>query len=80
MNLKDLLEEVGIDNVGVQFLDHCATNFTWNEKRKTSKVTFETDQRFSMEGLDSVGIVVWLPREKALAAMSAGRAKETVSE
>jgi hypothetical protein len=67
MDIKELIEEVGIDNVGVQFLDTCATNFTYSEKRQTSKVTFETDQRFGMNGLDKLGIVVWLPREEAMA-------------
>jgi hypothetical protein len=74
MNIVELINEVGIPNIGVQFLDQCATDLRWSEKAGT-KITFGSDQTLTHEGTDMLGIVVWLPRDATNAALTKARGR-----
>jgi hypothetical protein len=68
MNIIDLINGVGVDNVKVQFLDIATDTVNWTAKKGT-KVTFGTDVAINLADnkLEMLGVVVWLPREEAMA-------------
>lgn len=72
MNIAELILAVGVDNVGIQNLDVCADRLDWSEKKGT-RITFGTDQPLTPEGLPKLGLVVWMPRKEAEAALARAR-------
>lgn len=56
----EILEEVGIDNIKYQNLDHCISSM--KARTDHNEFTFLSDQPFGPEGPDEVGIVLWIPR------------------
>jgi hypothetical protein len=71
----DLLNDVGIDNVGYQMLNSgahpCLTNINTG-KRGDSTVTFGTDALNAMQVANNtgrVGIIIWAEREPYEAAV-----------
>lgn len=73
MNLSDLIRTIGDDKVGLQNLDQCATNFDYNIKRGT-KITFGTDQPLTPNGMEKLGMVIWLDRAAVKAIMDKEKA------
>ena len=63
MDLSELIEVVGDENVTVQPLDQCATALNYSAKLGT-KITFGTDMMLTTDGTKDMGLVVWLPRAK----------------
>jgi hypothetical protein len=75
MNINELIEAVGVDNVKVQFLDQCADSINWTAKNNVTKITFGSDVGINLEDnkTNMLGVVVWLPREEAMAAANKAR-------
>jgi hypothetical protein len=71
MNIIELIEEVGVDNTKVQLLDTCADTMNWSAKNNVTKITFGSDVGISLvdHKTNMLGVVVWLPREAAMAAV-----------
>lgn len=69
MNIDELIQAVGPDKVALQFLDSCATDLQWSEKRG-SRITFGSDVALTPDGTDKLGIVVWLDRAAVKAALA----------
>jgi len=69
MKMSELILAIGDDNVGVQFLDQCASDLNYSAKRGTT-VTFGTDQPVDLKGTKKLGIVLWLDRDLVAAAIS----------
>lgn len=74
MKLSALIIAVGDDNVQFQNLDQCAKSLDWSRKAGGS-ITFVTPQTIIPgEGTQRLGLVVWLDREAAAAAIKADAA------
>jgi len=69
VNLSSLIAAVGDDNVKFQNLDECMQGAT-RTKRDGNRVTFCTDQPFSMDGMQRLGLVLWLDRDAVAAALN----------
>ncbi len=70
MKLSELILAIGDDNVRIQNLDVCADTLDWTAKRGTV-IKFGTEVRLTPNGLDKLGMVVWLDRDAVAAAMKA---------
>ena len=72
MTIIQLLEEIGLENVRVQYLHDTATGATYNKKLQMTEFRFLTTEGSAGDLLhpiaNKVGIVVWVPREKFQAA------------
>jgi hypothetical protein len=75
MNIIELIESVGVDNTKVQFLDQCADSMNWSAKNNVTKITFGSDVGLNLADnkTNMLGVVVWLPREEAMAAAKKSR-------
>lgn len=64
--LTDLIDAVGLDNIEVQELDSCATDFVRGRNR--NKITFATDQEWDFRNLagptEKYGLILWMDREE----------------
>lgn len=69
MNICELIEAVGVDQVGIQFLDRCADSLNFHAKRGT-QITFGTEEPLNLQGTERLGIVVWLDRKAVVAAQA----------
>lgn len=74
MNICELIEAVGVDKVGIQFLDRCADSLNFDEKRGT-RITFVTEEPLNLQGTERLGMVVWLDRKAVDAAQAEPKAK-----
>lgn len=63
MKLSELIAAYGDDDVQFQYLDHCTDTLNMGKKGVT-KVTFGTEQSFTLDGTDKLGIVVWFDRKR----------------
>jgi hypothetical protein len=73
MNIAELINEVGVDNVRVQFLDQCADSLDYNHNTGT-RIKFGTQETITPEGTVNLGIVVWLPRDAVKTALAKAKA------
>jgi len=62
MKLSELIAAYGDDKVQFQNLDQCAKSMHMNGG--TTTITFGTEQRVHFEGMEKLGLVVWLDRER----------------
>lgn len=62
MKLSELIAAYGDDKVQFQNLDQSLIGLSMNNG--TSKITFGSEQAVSLEGLDKLGLVVWLDRDR----------------
>ena len=62
MKLSELIAAYGDDAVQFQNLDQCATNF--QTTKKGTLITFGSERPFSIDGIDKLGLVVWLDRKR----------------
>lgn len=67
MKLSELIAAYGDDKVRFQNLDQCATDL--NMGKRGTKVTFGTEERLNLEGTESLGLVVWLDRDRVAEIM-----------
>lgn len=74
MTIIELIERVGLENVKVQFLDESITGAT--ATKRYTRVTFMTNEMspgdLMQEKPRMLGIVLWLPRDKACQSPNAG--------
>ena len=64
LKLSELIAAYGDDLVQLQNLDQCTISLDYSAKKGT-KITFGTEQPFSANGTEKLGLVVWLDRERA---------------
>lgn len=62
MKLSEMLAAYGDEKVELQNLDECADSMNMN--KGITKITFGTPQPITMNGMEKLGIVVWLDRER----------------
>lgn len=72
MKLSELILAVGDDNVALQNIDECSISLDWTSKRGT-KITFGTDVPLTPNGTAKLGLIVWLDRDIAQAAIDKTR-------
>ncbi|TGV15795.1 hypothetical protein EN816_00655 [Mesorhizobium sp. M8A.F.Ca.ET.173.01.1.1] len=72
MNLADLIASYG-DDVQFQNLDDCTDSLSLNKKGIT-KVTFGTQQPFNLDGIEKLGLVVWMDRDRVKQIMADAKA------
>lgn len=75
MNICELIEAVGVDQVGIQFLDRCADSLNFHAKHGT-RITFGTEEPLNLQGTERFGIVVWLDRKAVAAAQAKAKGAE----
>lgn len=69
MQIPELLTRIGAD-VSYQYLDQCLMKADYDHKKGT-KITFGTDVKLEpFKGTVEMGIVVWLPRDKAATVLA----------
>lgn len=68
MNIIELLQAIGVDNIRLQFLDQSLTNM--NALKRGNKYTFESEVPFDLNGPAKQGIVLWLDREQVAKIMA----------
>ena len=68
MNISDLLAKYGDDKVSFQKLDDCATDL--NMTKNGTRITFVTPERIGLDGLDKLGLVVWLDRKQVASILA----------
>lgn len=76
MNICELIEEVGVDTVGVQYIDKCADALNYDAKRGT-RITFGTEEPLNLQGTERLGIVVWLDRKAVAAAVAKAKGAQS---
>lgn len=62
MTLSELIAAYGDDKVQTQNLDQCAEKL--NRNGGVTKITFSTEQPLTLDGMDKLGLVVWLDRDR----------------
>lgn len=68
MKLSELISIIGDDNIGVQSIDTCVHSI--QTVKHGTRVAFNTDQTFNFDGMEKMGLVVWIDREQAKAALA----------
>lgn len=64
VGISELVAKIGDDNITLQSLDVCASKLDYSRKSGT-KITFHTDMPLTPKGTEMLGLVLWLPRDKA---------------
>lgn len=62
MKLSELIAAYGDERVEFQNLDESAT--VMNMSGNATKITFGTHQRMGLNGMDKLGLVIWLDRQR----------------
>jgi hypothetical protein len=62
MNIIELLQTIGVDNIRLQMLDQSLTDMI--SLKHSNKYTFESEIPFGLNGPEKQGIVLWLDREQ----------------
>lgn len=62
MNLSTLIAEYGDENVKFQHLDSCFIEA--KAKKGHNEVTFGTGAGFGANGMNEIGLIVWMDRDK----------------
>jgi len=63
MGISELLAKIGDENIRLQNLDSDAQNLDWSQKHGT-KITFYTEVPIDLQGLEKLGLVIWLDRQE----------------
>ena len=63
MNLSELIARYGDDKVKFQSLDQCGKSLDYHHEKGTT-ITFGTEETIGVNGLEKLGLVVWLDRER----------------
>lgn len=71
MKLSELIAAYGDDKVQFQNLDQSLISLSMNNG--TSKITFGTEQPVNLDGLNKLGLVVWLDRYRVKEIVAASR-------
>lgn len=73
MSFAKLIEEIGDENIKVQYIDECTSGYQMT-KRQGNKLTIHTDEPFDLKGMHKFGFVVWIDREELEKAQRATQA------
>lgn len=76
MTLSELILAVGDENVRLQNLDQSSISLNWDAKRGTV-IKFSTSEPLTLDGTSRLGLVIWLDRDAAKAAL-ASKQRDTV--
>ncbi len=71
MNLSELIAKYGDDKVSFQKLDDCAATLDMN--KNGTRVTFLTPEKVGLDGLEKLGLVIWLDRERVASIIAEAR-------
>lgn len=63
MKLSELISEYGDDKVQFQNLDQCGISLDFHHKKGTT-ITFGTDSPIGQRGMERLGLIVWLDRDR----------------
>lgn len=74
MTLSELISAYGDDKVQFQNLDDCAKSMNMNGG--TTTITLVTDERVHFEGMEKLGLVVWLDRGRVAEIIAASKTSE----
>ena len=72
MKISELVLAIGDDNIQFQNLDHSID--TLKMVGATTKVTFGTEEPFSIKGTERLGLVLWLERQAVADALDKAKA------
>lgn len=75
MKFSELIAAYGDDKVQFQKLDECATNYSAG--KQGSKITFGTDETFSLNGTEKLCLILWMDRERVKEIIAASKAEHT---
>ena len=75
MDIAELIKAVGVEKVGVQFLDQCSTKMNWHHKRGAD-ISFSSDVGITPEGTEKLGVIVWMDRAEVRRVIDAERASQ----
>jgi hypothetical protein len=69
MSIIELLNQVGLENVKVQFLSECMTRADWRNKKKATEIAFMTSEVTVGNLLrgtlgEKIGVIIWIPKDK----------------
>lgn len=78
MKLSELIAVYGDDKVQFQNLDQCAKSMNMNGG--TTTITFGTEQRVHFEGMEKLGLVVWLDRKRVAEIVAVSKTKGQADE
>jgi len=73
MKLSALIAAYGDDKVQFQNLDECADSLNMN--RGITRITFGTPQPLTPNGMEKLGLVVWLDRERVKLLLAQAKAE-----
>lgn len=73
MKISELILAIGDDNVQFQNLDHSAD--TLKLVGGTTRITFGTEEPFTMKGTERLGLVIWLERQAVTEALAKSKAQ-----
>lgn len=79
MKLSELILAVGDENVRFQNLDQCMEKMDFHITKGT-RIVFGTEEKLTPEGMQRLGLVVWLPRDAVKTAMAATPAEQGGAE
>jgi hypothetical protein len=75
MNLSALIAAYGDDKVQFQKLDDCADSLNMN--KGITRITFGTPQPLTPNGMEKLGLIIWLDRERVKELLAQARAEGT---
>lgn len=67
LSLIQLLSAVGDENIKVQYIDECTSQYNYTAK-SGNKLTVHTDEEFDSRGMQRFGFVLWIDRAKLATA------------
>lgn len=73
MKLSELIAAYGDDKVTFQKMDDCASDIDWSAKKGT-RATILTDEPVDFNGFKSLGLIVWLDRDRVAEVIGAAKA------
>lgn len=72
LKLSELIAAYGDDKVGFQNLDQCGKTLDYHHKKGTT-ITFGTEETIGVNGLEKLGLVVWLDRRRVAEIIAASK-------
>jgi len=72
MNLSELIAAYGDDKVQFQNLDQCGKTLDYHHKKGTT-ITFGTEETIGPNGMEKLGLVVWLDRKRVAEIIAASK-------
>lgn len=74
LKFSELFAAYGDDKVQFQNLDQCCNTIDFHHKKGTT-ITFGTTEKIGVNGMERLGLVVWLDRDRVAEIVAASKAK-----